>query len=48
WNASASIRQFMQQKGLKDSHALQAYFNQRVEKILETHQRRMVGWDEIA
>ncbi|MBD8164752.1 beta-N-acetylhexosaminidase [Erwinia persicina] len=47
WNASASIREFMQQKGLKDSHALQAYFNQRVEAILEKHQRRMAGWDEI-
>ncbi|MEN5018206.1 family 20 glycosylhydrolase [Erwinia sp. Eh17-17] len=47
WNESATIRQFMQQKGLEDSHALQAYFNQRVEKILEKHQRRMVGWDEI-
>ncbi|MTD27834.1 beta-N-acetylhexosaminidase [Erwinia sorbitola] len=47
WNDSAAIRQFMQQKGLKDSQALQAYFNQRVEKILEKHQRRMMGWDEI-
>ena len=47
WEHSESIRQFMQQKGLKDSHALQAYFNQRVEKILQKHQRQMIGWDEI-
>lgn len=47
WNDSPRIRQFMQEKGLADSHALQAWFNQRVEKILEKHQRRMVGWDEI-
>ncbi|WP_455811546.1 beta-N-acetylhexosaminidase [Pseudomonas graminis] len=47
WEHSESIAKFMQQKGLKDSHALQAYFNQRVEKILEKHQRQMVGWDEI-
>lgn len=47
WDNSEAIRQFMQQKGLKDSHALQAYFNQRVEKILEKHQRQMIGWDEI-
>ncbi len=47
WNSSESIRQFMQQQGLKDAHALQAYFNQRVEKILEKHRRQMVGWDEI-
>lgn len=48
WKASEKIQQFMQQNGLKDEHALQAYFNQRVEKILEKHQRNMVGWDEIA
>ncbi|WP_418758459.1 family 20 glycosylhydrolase [Erwinia aphidicola] len=47
WNSSEAIRQFMQQQGLKDAHALQAYFNQRVEKILEKHRRQMVGWDEI-
>lgn len=47
WNSSESVRQFMQQQGLKDAHALQAYFNQRVEKILEKHRRQMVGWDEI-
>ena len=37
----------MQQNGLADTHALQAYFNQKLEKILEKHQRQMVGWDEI-
>lgn len=47
WNRSEAIQQFMQQQGLKDARALQAYFNQRVEKILEKHQRQMVGWDEI-
>ena len=47
WNDSPRIQQFMREKGLADSHALQARFNQRVEKILEKHQRRMVGWDEI-
>lgn len=48
WKASAHIQQFMRVQGLKDEHALQAYFNQRVEKILEKHHRQMVGWDEIA
>ncbi|AUX92144.1 family 20 glycosylhydrolase [Mixta gaviniae] len=47
WNDSPRIRQFMRDKGLADSHALQAWFNQRVEEILARHQRRMVGWDEI-
>lgn len=48
WKASEKIQAFMQQHDLKDEHALQAYFNQRVETILEKHQRKMVGWDEIA
>ena len=47
WRASPSIQAFMQQNGLADTHALQAYFNQKLEKILEKHQRQMVGWDEI-
>jgi len=48
WNHSPAIQQFMRENDLKDAHAFQAYFNQRVEKILEAHQRQMVGWDEIA
>jgi hexosaminidase len=47
WNESQSIQAFMQQNQLADAHALQAFFNQKLEKILEKHQRRMVGWDEI-
>lgn len=47
WMASPSIQQFMQQHKLADAHALQAYFNQRVEQILAAHQRHMVGWDEV-
>ncbi|MFT4926331.1 MAG: hexosaminidase [Phenylobacterium sp.] len=47
WNNNAKIQQFMQTHQLKDSHALQAYFNARVEKILAKHQRIMMGWDEI-
>lgn len=47
WRASSSIQAFMQKNGLADTHALQAYFNQKLEKILEKHQRQMVGWDEI-
>ncbi|WP_338558590.1 family 20 glycosylhydrolase [Erwinia sp. E_sp_B04_7] len=48
WKASEHIQAFMRAKGLKDEHALQADFNQRLEKILEKHHRQMVGWDEIA
>lgn len=47
WNNNADIQTFMQLQGLKDHRALQAYFNQRVQKILHQHQRKMIGWDEI-
>ncbi|MCW2258112.1 hexosaminidase [Providencia alcalifaciens] len=47
WKNNPSIQEFMQKNNLKDTQALQAYFNQRLEKILTNHQRKMVGWDEI-
>ena len=37
----------MREHQLKDSEALQAYFNQRVLKILTGLHKHMVGWDEI-
>lgn len=47
WDANPKIVEFRKKKGLKDNHALQAYFNQRVLKILQKHGKRMMGWDEI-
>ena len=47
WNTNPEIQVFMLQQGLKDHHALHAHFNQRVQKILQKHKRKMIGWDEI-
>jgi hexosaminidase len=47
WDKNPQIQAFMKEKGIKDNHALQAYFNQRVLKILQKHKKKMVGWDEI-
>jgi len=47
WQANASIRDFMLEHNLPDDHALQAYFNQRVEAIVAKYGKRMEGWDEI-
>ncbi|HEX8921224.1 MAG TPA: family 20 glycosylhydrolase, partial [Pyrinomonadaceae bacterium] len=47
WRLNPQIQAFMQQKGLKDKHALQAYFNQRISQLLQKHGKKMVGWDEI-
>ncbi len=47
WEANPDIQQFMSENQLKDAHALQAYFNRRMEKILKKHGKRMLGWNEI-
>ena len=47
WDRNPAIQAYMKQKGLKDNHALQAYFNTRLLKILQKHGKKMIGWDEI-
>ncbi|MEP6741379.1 MAG: family 20 glycosylhydrolase [bacterium] len=47
WDRNPQIQAFMKAKGIKDNHELQAYFNQRLLKILQKHKKKMVGWDEI-
>ena len=47
WKNNPDIQRFMREHRLADSGALQAYFNCRLEAILEKHHRQMVGWDEI-
>jgi hexosaminidase len=47
WEEKAQIRQFMADHDLDDAHALQTYFNIRLQRLLEQHGKRMMGWDEI-
>ncbi len=47
WHASPRVQARMRELGVKDEHALQSYFVQRIEKYLNAHGRRMIGWDEI-
>jgi len=47
WDRNPAIQAYMKQKGIKDNHALQAYFNTRLLKILQKHNKKMIGWDEI-
>jgi hexosaminidase len=47
WDSNPRIQAFKKEKGFKDNHTLQAYFNLRVNQILKKHRKRMVGWDEI-
>lgn len=47
WNSNTEIQAFMKKNALEDHRALQAWFNRRVVNILQKHQRKMIGWDEI-
>jgi hexosaminidase len=47
WDRNPQIQEFMKKKGIKDNHALQTYFNQRLLQILRKHGKIMMGWDEI-
>jgi hexosaminidase len=47
WRASPAVQQRMRELGVKDEHALQSWFIQRMEKFLSARGRRLIGWDEI-
>src|ERR1022692_1974391 len=47
WNASARVQAWATQNNLKDAHAIQAYFNQRVQKLLGKRGKILIGWDEV-
>lgn len=47
WKQNPRIQKFMAARHLADYAALQAYFNQRLSRILTRHHKRMIGWDEV-
>ncbi len=47
WAASAAVQAFEKSHELANGEALQAYFNQRILKILQANGKTMIGWDEI-
>lgn len=47
WKQSKFAQGVMRRHKLKDEYGLQGWFVRRVEAILATHGRRLVGWDEI-
>ena len=47
WSNSPAIQAFLKEHGLEDNAALQAYFNQRVLKLIEKHGKIVIGWDEV-
>ena len=47
WNANSKIQAFIHTHGMKNNQDLQAYFNQRLQRILTKHRKTMIGWDEV-
>ena len=47
WDASPLAHEVLRREGLKDSHELQSWFIQRMERWLAARDRRLIGWDEI-
>ena len=47
WHASAKVQARMKALGLKDEHALQGYFIERIGKFVSSKGRKLIGWDEI-
>jgi hexosaminidase len=47
WNDNEDIQNYMRKNNIKDNHALQSYFNRQILKILNSHGKKMSGWDEI-
>jgi hexosaminidase len=47
WEKCPKCQKRIRDNGLKDEHALQSYFIQRIEKYLNSKGRQIIGWDEI-
>jgi hexosaminidase len=47
WEKSADIKALMQREKLKNLDEVQAYFVSRVNKIINSKGKKMIGWDEI-
>lgn len=47
WEINPQIKELMQREKLKDMHEVQSYFVGRVNKIIGSKGKKMMGWDEI-
>src|SRR5580698_8004040 len=47
WDANPKIQAFIHAHNMKNNQDLQAYFNQRLQKIVAKNHKIMIGWDEI-
>ena len=47
WEKSDAIKALMKRENLKNLDEVQSYFTKRVEKIINSKGKKMIGWDEI-
>lgn len=47
WKACAHCQERKRVEGLKDEYELQSYLITRIERFLNKHGRKLIGWDEI-
>ncbi len=47
WDANPKIQEFKKAHNIADNKNLQAYFSQRVQKLVTKHGKAVVGWDEV-
>lgn len=47
WEESEHVKAFMKKHKMNNMHDLQAYFVDRVQKIIQSKKKKMIGWDEI-
>ncbi len=47
WEKSDAVKALMKKEGLKNMEEVQSYFEKRIEKIVESKGKKMMGWDEI-
>jgi hexosaminidase len=47
WEKNDSIKALMKKQGLKNMEEVQSYFEKRLEKIVASKGKKLIGWDEI-
>ena len=47
WEKSDAVKELMKKQHLKTMEEVQSYFEKRVEKIVESKGKKVIGWDEI-
>ena len=47
WEKSPNVQALMKKEGLKDQNEVQSYFVRRLQKIINSKGKKMMGWDEI-